>query len=69
MSETAKDHSCDNCGSKYQLIFDIDEVSYEPDNCPFCGDVITEQEQFSFSNDDMIDWDEDLGKLSNDDDE
>lgn len=58
MAETAKQHSCDNCGSRYQLIFDSDDVSYEPDNCPFCGDVLNEEIEIGFDSDDAIGWDD-----------
>lgn len=59
MAEVSKQHSCDNCGSDYQLTYESDDVSYEPDNCPFCGDVLNEQEEFGFTSEDSIAWDSD----------
>jgi hypothetical protein len=67
MGESIKQHSCDNCGSRYQLIYDIDEVSYEADNCPFCGDVLNEEIEIGFDGDEAIDWDD--GDSSDDEDE
>lgn len=40
MAELEKEHACDNCGSKYRLLYDEDQVAYTPDNCPFCGDLV-----------------------------
>jgi len=40
MAELEKEHACENCGSKYRLMYDEDQVAYAPDNCPFCGDLV-----------------------------
>jgi transcription initiation factor IIE alpha subunit len=58
MAESSDEYTCNNCGSKYQLTYDTDEVSYEPDNCPFCGDVVEQNEEFGFVSEDSI-WDTD----------
>jgi len=65
MAELEKDHACDNCGSKYRLMYDEDQVSYTPDNCPFCGDLVEgygdlEVEETSFDEDVELDdsWSE-----------
>jgi hypothetical protein len=39
MAEQEVESTCENCGSEYRLIFDDEQVSYNPDNCPFCGDL------------------------------
>jgi len=39
MSEKEVNSSCGNCGSDYKLVYDDEQVSYSPDNCPFCGDL------------------------------
>lgn len=40
MAELEKELSCENCASKFKLIYDNDLTDYEPDNCPFCGDLL-----------------------------
>ena len=32
--------NCGNCGSSFRLMYDSEEISYSPDNCPFCGDLV-----------------------------
>lgn len=63
MAELEKEHVCDNCGSKYRLLYDEDQVAYTPDNCPFCGDLVEgygiEVEETDFNEDvDVSDWSE-----------
>jgi hypothetical protein len=40
MSEVEKTLFCENCGSSARLIFDPEEVNYEPETCPFCGELV-----------------------------
>ncbi len=44
MSEETKDLSCSECGSVYTLSYQVSDVSYEPDMCPFCGAMIDEDD-------------------------
>lgn len=39
MAEVEKMFSCDNCGSVSRLIYDSEEIRYEPEYCPFCGEI------------------------------
>ena len=63
--------TCDNCGSRFSLSFEDDEVSYEPTHCPFCGDFYdTENEELDFNDDDEDDKFESLeDDLGNDDED
>jgi hypothetical protein len=61
MAEIEKEASCTNCGSVYRLMYDTDSVSYEADNCPFCGDLINGYDNdFDFKSEEedmnMDDW-------------
>ena len=64
MSELEKELACENCASKYRLMYDEEQVAYTPDNCPFCGDLIEVKwdlgegfdEEVSNMNDDELDW-------------
>jgi len=64
MAELEKEHACENCGSKYRLMYDEDQVSFAPDNCPFCGDLVEgygdlEVEETNFDEDiELQDWSE-----------
>jgi hypothetical protein len=40
MSEVEVNMFCENCGSSCRLLYDSEEVNYEPENCPFCGEVV-----------------------------
>ena len=67
MSEQEKDSTCENCGSTYRLVYDDEQVSYNPDNCPFCGDlneVIIEDLNFNDDDEEVsfADWEEDDDK-------
>jgi hypothetical protein len=46
--------TCNNCGSSFTLSYEEDEVSYQPTNCPFCGDYFEDSsEELDFSDDDF----------------
>lgn len=55
-----RDITCANCGSNFRLAFERDEVSYEPENCPFCGDLVgpTRRELDFMTDDPAPDYDE-----------
>lgn len=61
MSEVEKSLFCENCGASARLIFDPEEVNYEPENCPFCGELVgTLVEEEEWDDDlDLSDLDED----------
>ena len=52
--ETYYHASCPNCESQFALDYLIENVSGEPEYCPFCGDEIPEE---SVENDDYEDED------------
>lgn len=56
------DITCDNCGSRFELTFIEDEVSYSPTHCPFCGDM-------SESSSQELDFNENSDFYDNEDDE
>jgi DNA-directed RNA polymerase subunit RPC12/RpoP len=62
MADVEKEITCSNCGSNYSIIYDEEEVNYDPENCPFCGDVadaVDEDLDFVFNDsDDLLDFDE-----------
>lgn len=62
MSEVEKTLFCENCGSTARLIFDPEEVNYEPETCPFCGELvgtISEDEEWDDFDEDGLEEDED----------
>lgn len=63
MAELEKEQECDNCGSKYRLLYDEDQVSYDPENCPFCGDLVNISEGIEVEE---SDWDEEIEYESDD---
>ncbi len=40
MSEVELDLNCENCGSRCRVIYDPEQVHYEPEYCAFCGEVV-----------------------------
>ena len=61
MAETENKVTCDNCGSKYTIIYYPEDVNYDPENCPFCGETINLDEDSDFDSDEyesLIDLDE-----------
>lgn len=40
MAEVERTLFCENCGSTARLIYDTEDVNYEPENCPFCGELV-----------------------------
>lgn len=40
MGEFEREVHCENCGSQCRIIYDSDQVHYDPENCPFCGEVV-----------------------------
>lgn len=40
MPEVELELECENCGSKCRVLYDTDQVHYDPENCPFCGEVV-----------------------------
>lgn len=63
MAEKEVESTCENCGSEYRLAYDDEQVSYNPDNCPFCGDlneVVVEDLNFNDDEEELSfdDWEE-----------
>ena len=47
--------TCDNCGSRFQLIYDEIEVSYSAAHCNFCGDFFdNKNEELDFNTEETI---------------
>ena len=44
---------CTNCESYFDLSFEENLVSQEPEYCPFCGEVIEEMEDYIEDDDDF----------------
>ena len=59
MSDPYVEMSCPNCESQYAVEFLEENVSGEPDYCPFCGDEIPEEDLDDDYDDDEEDEDED----------
>lgn len=39
MPEFERELHCENCGSLCRIIYDPDQVHYDPETCPFCGEI------------------------------
>jgi hypothetical protein len=35
--EKEQKQSCDHCGAKWTIIYDVDQCDAAPEACPFCG--------------------------------
>jgi transcription initiation factor IIE alpha subunit len=69
MPEVELELNCDNCGSKCLIRYDTDQVHYDPESCPFCGEVVglLDDESMEEEADEELDlWGDD--GLSNSDD-
>ena len=59
-TEVTEDIECNECGVKFSLIFDKDEVDCAPEYCPFCNepvkDVYSDIEEKD--EDEEPDWDD-----------
>lgn len=65
MAEVEEDVVCNNCGSKFKLIYETDQVSYDPENCPFCAEIVNLNVDDDFDNVELddSDWlDDDIDK-------
>lgn len=40
MSELEREMHCENCGSACRIIYDSEQVHYDPETCPFCGEIV-----------------------------
>lgn len=40
MAELEREMLCENCGSKCRIIYDSEQVHYDPETCPFCGEIV-----------------------------
>jgi hypothetical protein len=66
MPELELELNCDNCGSKCRVIYDTDQVHYDPETCPFCGEVVglldfddeDEEDDLSLDDDGLTDSDD-----------
>ena len=38
-NKETREFVCSNCGAEYIIIYDHDEITDEPTNCPFCSAV------------------------------
>lgn len=54
-SKETREYTCSNCGAEYILIFDHDEITDEPTNCPFCSALTDESSEMDL---DGLDFDE-----------
>lgn len=63
MAEFEREIHCENCGSQCRIIYDSDQVHYDPENCPFCGEVVgtmvDEEEWDELEDDGLGDEDDD----------
>jgi hypothetical protein len=39
MAEFERELHCENCGSQCRIIYDSEQVHYDPETCPFCGEI------------------------------
>lgn len=64
MAEVSKEYVCESCGSVFQISYLKDDVSYDPELCPFCGDMLNigseEEDEKSFYNREDLDTDDDF---------
>ena len=57
MAEFERELHCENCGSACRIIYDSDQVHYDPETCPFCGEVagtIIEEDEWEELEDDGL---------------
>jgi hypothetical protein len=40
MAELELELNCENCGSQCRIIYDSEQVHYDPETCPFCGEIV-----------------------------
>jgi hypothetical protein len=40
MAELEREMHCENCGSRCRIIYDSEQVHYDPETCPFCGEIV-----------------------------
>lgn len=40
MAELEREMHCENCGSQCRIIYDSEQVHYDPETCPFCGEIV-----------------------------
>jgi hypothetical protein len=60
MPELELELNCENCGSKCRIIYDTDQVHYDPESCPFCGEVVGLNEEDDLDEDEEEDlWGDD----------
>jgi hypothetical protein len=39
-------HHCDNCDSKYKIIYDEDDCEDSPTYCPFCAEYLIVNKEY-----------------------
>lgn len=57
MAEFEREIHCENCGSVCRIIYDSDQVHYDPETCPFCGEVagtVIEEDEWEELEDDGL---------------
>lgn len=59
MPELELELLCENCGSKCRIIYDTDQVHYDPESCPFCGEVVGLEEDLDEEDDELGLWGDD----------
>lgn len=63
MAELERDMHCENCGSQCRILYDADQVHYDPETCPFCGEIagtiVDEDEWDELDDDGLGDEDDD----------
>lgn len=45
MSKEIENRTCDCCESRYKLVYDLNETSGFAKHCPFCGEIISPNEE------------------------
>lgn len=62
MAELERELHCENCGSQCRIIYDSDQVHYDPETCPFCGEIVgtvVDEDEWDELDDDGLGDDED----------
>ena len=40
-------HICDECGSDFTLKYDEEQTESDPQNCPFCGEMLIDTDDIN----------------------
>jgi len=53
---TKKTILCEHCEASFSLRYDMDDDYFRPKYCPFCGDDLPEEDEFSVLEEDDNEW-------------